>query len=108
MLAHRYVGVIDKRLLCKGDNAFRLEDIEEGAVLGKVDSVDYNGKTYHLPYFPESLAQMSKEIGKLFRKNKYDVSITKTEPLYKQFSVAMKEYAAFRNYIGNCETYSKF
>lgn len=97
ILVHRYVGVSGNRLLCKGDNAFRLEDIEESAVFGKVDRIVSNGTIYQLPNFPESFSHMSKEIGNLFLKNRYDVSATKADPLYKEFSAAMKEYVTFRN-----------
>ena len=97
LLVHRYVGMMEEQLLCKGDNSFRIEDIEECAVLGKVDSVEHNGEIYRLPPFPESLAEMSKEIGKLFKKNKYNVFVTQNELLYKEFCAAMRGYVAFRN-----------
>lgn len=98
ILVHRYVGESGNHLLCKGDNAFRLEDIEDRAVLGKVDRIISNGIIYQMPNFSESLSHMSKEIGELFRKNKCDVSVTKTEPLYKEFSASMREYVTFRNH----------
>ena len=99
LLVHRYVGMKNNRFICKGDNAFRLEDVDEGAIIGKVDVIKCDGKTFLLPKFPISLVEKSEEIGKLFRKNKYNSAATKSESIYKEFCTAIKEYAMFRTRI---------
>lgn len=96
LLVHRYVGEQRGRILCKGDNAFRLEDIGADAVLGKVASLQCSHAEIPIPMLPETLINMSREIGRLFRRNHYDALVTAAEPLYCEFCEAMKEYAVFR------------
>lgn len=98
LLVHRYVGEQHGRILCKGDNAFRLEDIELEAVLGKVVSLVYENIQIDIPPLSEALITMSWEIGKLFRRNRYDVAKTSEEPLFTEFRDSMVQYSAFRGH----------
>ena len=96
LLVHRYVGEKYGRILCKGDNAFRLEDIDMEAVLGKVVSLVHEDAQIDIPPLSDALIIMSWEIGKIFRLNRYDVVKTAEAPLYREFRSAMAEYALFR------------
>ena len=73
ILAHRWVGQREQRLLCKGDNAFRVEDIELADVLGKVEAVYINGMWIHVPSVSDDMITYSLELGHLFRKNRFNI-----------------------------------
>lgn len=98
LLVHRYVGKQSGRILCKGDNAFRLEDIEPEAVLGKVVSLVCENIQIDIPPLSEALIAMSWEIGKLFRRNRYNVAKTSEDPLFTEFCASMVQYSAFRGH----------
>lgn len=99
LLVHRYVGEQYGRILCKGDNSLRLEDIDRNVIIGKVESFKINGKEYHIPPLSPELISMSYQVGRLFRKNRYDPVLTRDEPLYSEFRNSMVEYASFRESI---------
>lgn len=63
LLAHRLLKVENNRYFCKGDNSFRLEDISEEQIIGKIESDDPN----NTPEFIEA----SYKISKLFRKCRF-------------------------------------
>ncbi len=97
LLVHRYVGERCGRLLCKGDNAFRLEDVAAEDVIGKVIGLSSEGMTYELPTPPQELIDTSYQVGKLFRRNGYNIALTKETQIYQQFMRMTAEYAVFRN-----------
>lgn len=96
LLVHRYVGVRGGRILCKGDNAFRLEDIGAEDIIGKVESVLCQDGEYPVPDVPEGLTELSLRVGRLFRQNKYDRDATMRTTEYEQFRNAVAVCAAFR------------
>ena len=80
LLTHRLVK-IDDSFFCKGDNAFRLEDIKQRDVIGKV--MKLNGEDV-LPW-PRWKATMSYEINRSFFKCRYNIQKTKETALYKVY-----------------------
>lgn len=99
LLVHRYVGEQYGRILCKGDNSLRLEDIDKDAIIGKAEVIQCGEREYSVPPLPEELISMSYQIGRLFRRNRYNAVLTRQEPLYLEFRDAMVKYASFREDI---------
>ena len=79
ILAHRLLKVQDKRYFCKGDNSFRLEDIQQEQIIGKIDIIEDTNNT-------SEFVEASYEISRLFRCCKYSL-----EKLSQQ-----KEYIEYR------------
>lgn len=80
LLVHRLLK-IGSKYYCKGDNAFRLEDVEKTQVLGKVIAV--NGE---LPIpWDERKIDMSYNVNRAFYECRYDVKKTKQTEIYKLY-----------------------
>ena len=84
LLVHRLLKVENGRYFCKGDNAFRLEDIEKQNIVGAVmldhdanNSPDFIAATY--------------SISRIFRKMAYNPEKTKSSAEYVEYA---------RNYLG--------
>lgn len=78
LLIHRLLKIENGRYFCKGDNAFRLEDIEKEDIIG-VALVE-NDWHLNLEFIQNSLM-----MSELFRKCKYDSILTKKQPEYEVF-----------------------
>ena len=63
LLAHRLLKIERNRYFCKGDNSFRLEDITEDQIIGKIETVDPNNTSEFI--------EASYKISKLFRKCRF-------------------------------------
>ena len=87
MLVHRLLKIEDGRLYCKGDNAFRTEDITSEQVLGKVVTVNEKGPE---PYGRrlKVLCKSSMRIGELFVRCGRNVELAKKHLLYKSYQKA--------------------
>lgn len=73
LLVHRLLKIENGRYFCKGDNSFRMEDIEKDAILGTVmQSSDVNDTS-------EFIAA-SYTINQVFRRCGYDIKKTKLTP----------------------------
>ena len=81
LLIHRLLH-IDKRYFCKGDNAFRIEDISVDQIIGKAVLVNKQP----IPEWPKWKIDLSYGIGKTFRQCHYDIVKTKETSLYKQYA----------------------
>lgn len=79
LLIHRLLRVKDQRYFCKGDNAFRLEDILYEQIFGKV--VKINGED--LPSVTTQQIELSYMVNRAFRKNGYQVDKTKKSGIYR-------------------------
>lgn len=79
LLIHRLLRIKDKRYFCKGDNAFRLEDVEYERIFGKV--VKVNEKDLP-PVIPQHI-ELSYMVNRVFRKNGYRVNETKKSGIYR-------------------------
>lgn len=85
LLIHRLLKIENGRYFCKGDNSFRLEDIDKQAILGAVIQVaDRNNSA-------EFIAA-SYAINRVFRRCGYDVQKTKSTSEYTTY---------FNNYLAN-------
>ena len=97
LLVHRWIGERMGRILCKGDNALRTEDIAPENILGKADALCIGEQRITIPSIPKELIDMSLEIGQLLRKNHYDPVRTAADPFCAEFQRLMTPYATYRN-----------
>ena len=84
LLIHRLLRIDNGRYYCKGDNSFRLEDVEYEQIAGKV--VLKNSEPL-LP-FTQTAIILSYLVNRAFRKNKYSIEETKKSGIfrfYKQY-----------------------
>lgn len=79
LLIHRLLRIKDQRYFCKGDNAFRLEDVLYEQIFGKV--VKVNGE--NLPPCTIQQIELSYMVNRAFRKNGYQVDETKKSGIYR-------------------------
>lgn len=79
LLVHRILKVKGDKYYCKGDNAFRLEDITLNQIAGKVTHRD--GKEL-LPC-PPQLVPLSYLVSRIFRKSGYNIELTKQSGIYR-------------------------
>lgn len=77
LLVHRLLRQED-RYYCKGDNAFRLEDISSDQIYGKVTAV--NGKP--IAPWPEWKIRLSYLVNREFFRCRYQIDKTKASALY--------------------------
>ena len=97
LLVHRLLKK-DDRYYCKGDNAFRLEDIEYHQILGQV--VTANGNT--VVSWPKWKADLSYQINREFYRCRYDVEKTKESNIYKFYEdLILKREGITMNYKKN-------
>ena len=84
LLIHRLLRIENGRYYCKGDNSFRLEDVEYEQIAGKV--VLKNGDP--LSFFSQNAITLSYLVNRVFRKNGYSIDETKKSGIfrfYKQY-----------------------
>ena len=79
LLIHRLLRIKEQRYFCKGDNAFRLEDVAYEQIFGKV--VKVNGED--LPPVTTQQIELSYMVNRAFRKNGYQVDETKKSAIYR-------------------------
>lgn len=79
LLIHRLLKIENGRYFCKGDNAFRLEDMTLEAIAGKV--ILHNGKP--LAPLPHALITLSYLVNRAFRRCAYNVEATKQSGVYR-------------------------
>lgn len=78
LLVHRIIDITNKYVICKGDNAFRLEYITEKNILGKV--VEINGDKN--PFLKPEIAPISKKIGEFYILHNYDRETTVSSGIF--------------------------
>lgn len=81
LLVHRLLKK-DNRYFCKGDNAFRLEDITYEQIIGKVTAV--NGE--RIQTWDGWKIKLSYDVNRAFIKYRYDVQKTKQTEIYKLYN----------------------
>ena len=78
ILVHRLLRKQDGRYFCKGDNSFRIESVTIQQIVGKVIiERDDNNTT---AFINDSL-----KIGVLFKRNRYNVEMTKLQSEYIEY-----------------------
>ena len=80
VLIHRLIHH-NGRYFCKGDNAFRLEDIDYDQIIGK--AVFVNGTP--IPPWEEWKIRLSYAVNRAFTKLRYDTSKTRETTIYKLY-----------------------
>lgn len=80
ILVHRLIMKDGFRFFCKGDNALRIEDVLQEDVLGEV--IRKNGEPVISPCWETVF--LSRLENQIFRKNKYDVSVTRSDLRYQK------------------------
>lgn len=70
VLVHRLLRIENERYFCKGDNAFRLEDIAAAQIIGAV-------KLARDPHRSKAFLDASYQMSRVFRLCGYNVEITK-------------------------------
>ena len=83
MLVHRIIKKTGTTYFCKGDNAFRLEKIEDKDVVGKVCKLFRTGKRIPLLKVNNQFIEMSYKIHLLYLKNKFDKKLSKKQKYIK-------------------------
>ena len=78
LLLHRLVNK-SNRYYCKGDNAFRLEDINKDQIIGKLTHV--NGAK--IEKWASWKTALSFKISRIFFRNRYDLQKTKNTYIYR-------------------------
>lgn len=81
LLVHRLLEKKDGLFVCKGDNAFRLEDISDNQIAGKVIAI--NG--HPLLPCPARLIALSMQVNRAFVRCRYDVEKTKLSSIYQLY-----------------------
>ena len=81
LLVHRLLDIKVGRYFCKGDNSFRLEDITENQIIGKV--IKING--INITSCPTRLTVLSYLVNRAFIKCRYDIDKTKETSIYKLY-----------------------
>ena len=79
LLVHRLLKLENGRYFCKGDNAFRLEDVTAEEIAGKVTLC--NGQPP--PPFPREHVALSYLVNRTFRKCGYDTTKIKQSGIYR-------------------------
>lgn len=96
LLVHRILK-IDKNYYCKGDNSFRLENINPELILGKVVKVN---KKDILPWFDWQI-DFSYTINRIFHQHKYNIKLTKQTDEYKLYEAIILHKDEFLRQINN-------
>lgn len=78
LLVHRLLKINGDVYFCKGDNAFRLEDIVYDDIVGYVAEDSDNNNT-------EEFVFASLAMNKIFRKHGYDIALTMKTQEYKLY-----------------------
>lgn len=98
LLIHRLLYIKEDRYFCKGDNALRVEDVTMDRIVGKAISV--NGRPVEL--WPAWKISLSREVGKEFRRCKYDAELTKKSEIYRTYqSLVLKRKEGKTMYMKN-------
>ncbi len=86
LLIHRLLFVKNGKLYCKGDNAFRLEDVFLHEIFGKVIAVRRGDSlvSFH-PDDMEHFLELSAKVIAAFRKCGYDKEKTKNTAIYQTY-----------------------
>ena len=87
LLIHRLLRIDNGRYYCKGDNSFRMEDVNHEQIAGKV--VLKNGEPI-LPFSQTSIT-LSSLVNRVFRKNAYSIDETKKSGIYRFYKQYIKK-----------------
>lgn len=89
LLVHRLLDKKDGRYFCKGDNAFRLEDVVKEQIFGKVLSATREGKRLPLYTDDQELLSLSMQVHEAFVQSRYQIENTKSTEIYKRYQMTI-------------------
>ena len=95
VLVHRLLFCIEDMYLCKGDNAFRTEQVNQEYIIGKVFLVIRRNRSFPPPAVTNEFLTMSYEVSREFQRNAEDISITISSDVYKKYII--KRSLLFKN-----------
>lgn len=81
LLIHRLIKKDKGIFYCKGDNAFRLEDVTEENIIGKVHLIN----SCALPRCSKEFIDLSYAVNREFVRLRYDIDRTKRSDVFKKF-----------------------
>jgi len=87
ILIHRVLKESIGKYYCKGDNSFRLEDVEKSQVIGRAQSVKRGDRETEILNPGKEFIEKSHAIGQEFIKNRYDIVKTKQSEIYKDYEI---------------------
>ena len=94
VLIHRLLRYNNK-YFCKGDNAFRLEDVNYNEIIGK--AIFANGAP--IPDWPEWKINLSYLVNRVFVKNRYNKTETQKTSVYKLYkALILRKEDTIMNY----------
>ena len=85
LLVHRIVKINDNRYYCKGDNSFRLEDIDNTQIVGKVISYYRSGVNHIVKTTDLDFVSKSYQLGCKFKEVGYDKKKLVLTDIYNQY-----------------------
>lgn len=85
LLVHRLLKVERERYYLKGDNAFRLEDVDADQILGKVIQITRGGKCWTPPPCSAEQIENSLDVNRAFVHCRYDVEKTMESLIYQAY-----------------------
>lgn len=85
LLVHRLLDKQDGRYICKGDNAFRLEDITLEQIFGKVAFVTRDGEPYSPEIWRRRPLLLSLMVGRAFVRCRYDLDKVRATGIYRLY-----------------------
>lgn len=86
LLIHRVLMKTSNRYICKGDNAFGLEQICKDAIAGKVKSVIRGNVVLTLPVVDDDFIKRSIDVYREFKRNNFNKELTKKSKMYIDFA----------------------
>ncbi|MBQ6687470.1 MAG: S24/S26 family peptidase [Bacilli bacterium] len=81
VLVHRILKTRDSDYFCKGDNAFRLEQVNENDIIGKVILVN----DMVVPIWPQWKIKLSYNVNRIFYNSNFNIALTKSSNSYKLY-----------------------
>lgn len=86
LVIHRILIKTSNRYICKGDNTFRLEQIEKNRVLGKVKCIIRNDLVLTLPILDGKFIGRSLDVYREYKNNDFNRELTKQSKVYRDFA----------------------
>lgn len=86
LVIHRVLMKTSNQYVCKGDNTFRLEQIEKNRVLGKVKYIVRNDSLLTLPILDNNFIGRSLDVYREYKKNDFNKRLTKQSKVYRDFA----------------------
>lgn len=100
LLIHRLLYIQNGRYFCKGDNAFRIEDVTIDQIMGKAVFVN----DCPIELWPSWKISLSRAVGKEFHRCGYETNLTKKSKVYQLYqSLVLKQKEGNTMYLKNKE-----